>query len=50
MTAAVNLEREDTQNLLASNLKRAEDLNPRSVWESLDDKPGDLFYAGEFDQ
>ncbi|KAL1634973.1 hypothetical protein SLS56_002057 [Neofusicoccum ribis] len=46
----VNLEREDTQNLLASNLKRAEDLNPRSVWESLDDKPGDLFYAGEFDQ
>ncbi|KAL1644725.1 hypothetical protein SLS58_004187 [Diplodia intermedia] len=47
----VNLEREDAQKLLAGNLtRRGAELDSRSVWEVMNGEPGDVLYAGEFDQ
>ncbi|KKY19044.1 putative sulphydryl oxidase [Diplodia seriata] len=47
----VNLEREDAQKLLAGNITRREaELDSRSIWEVMNGEPGDVLYAGEFDQ
>ncbi|KAH9895417.1 sulphydryl oxidase [Xylariomycetidae sp. FL2044] len=50
----VQLGREDTAAELAANgttvAERDVELDLRSVWESMNGQPGDLLYAGEFDQ
>ncbi|KAF9633293.1 Pyridine nucleotide-disulfide oxidoreductase class-2 [Lasiodiplodia theobromae] len=47
----VKLEREDGQIALAGgNLTKRADLDVRSLWELMNDEPGQALYAGELDQ